>query len=154
MKLFYSTCSAPLPVKHDQQQMGEQKGGSSIGGLSANSYHPCQAGLRAIRRKKYKVFYLYAFVCIKVKAPRSNLKSDRAQRFWAVIGSFKTAGEGEVHRWGWKEEGKEQKMWIQRWSWAVRYISTSPLQLLPADVGKQLQRIQLILAPALEWHFS
>lgn len=43
--------------------MGEQKGGSSIDGLSANSYRPCQAGLRAIGRKIYKVLYLYALVC-------------------------------------------------------------------------------------------
>lgn len=80
--------------------MGEQKGGRSIDGLGANSHHPCQAGLRAIRRKKYKVLYLYALVCIKVKAPGSNLKSksDRAQWIWTVIRSFKTAGEGEAHR--------------------------------------------------------
>lgn len=40
-----------------------------------------QAGLCAIRRKKYKVLFLYALVYTKAKAPGSNLKSkaDRAQ---------------------------------------------------------------------------
>lgn len=40
-----------------------------------------QAGLCTIRRKKYKVLFLYALLCVKAKAPGSNLKSkaDRAQ---------------------------------------------------------------------------